>query len=92
MSDGEDDRVREVHLVGVFVYGCCDNRRVDDYGVIGSQCLAAQLHAGVLRGEVNPDVFVEDKCDPNLTCRKNNLMTVWLNFCETRSNFSHVYA
>lgn len=71
MPDGEDDGVREVHFVGVFVYRGRDNGRVDDNGVIGGQRFAARLHAGVLRGKVNPDVFVEDEGDPDLTCGKN---------------------
>lgn len=70
MSDGEDDGVREVHLVGVLVYGGRDDGRVDDYGVVGRQGFAAQLDGGVLRGQVNADVFVEDEGDPDLTCGK----------------------
>lgn len=73
MSDGEDDGVRQVHLVGVFVYGGRDDWRVDDDGVIGGQRFAAQLHAGVLRGQVAPDVFVEDEGDADLTCGEKKL-------------------
>lgn len=78
MSDGEDDGVREVHFVGVFVYRGRDNGRVDDHGVIGSQGFAAQLDAGVLRGKVNADVFVQDEGYPNLTCGKVNRIFVKL--------------
>lgn len=70
MSDGEDDRVREVYFVGILVDGCCDNGRVDNQRVIGSNGFAAQLHAGVLCRKVHANVFVEDECDPNLTCRR----------------------
>lgn len=73
VSDGEDDGVRQVHLVGVFVNGGRDDWRVDDDGVIGGQRFAAQLHAGVLRGQVAPDVFVQDEGDANLTCGEKRL-------------------
>lgn len=68
MSEGEDDGVREVHLVGVLVDRRRDHGRVDDDGVIGGQGFAAQLDGGVLRGKVDADVFVEDEGDPDLTC------------------------
>lgn len=48
MSNGENDRVREVDFVRVLVDGGCDDRRVDDHRVVGGQGFAAQLHAGVL--------------------------------------------
>ena len=70
MSDGEDDRVGEVHFVGVLVDGRSDDRGVNDDRVIGRHRLAAQLHAGVFRWEVEPDVFVQDKRNPDLTFRK----------------------
>lgn len=70
VPEGEDDGVREVHLVGVLVYRGRDDGRVDDDGVIGGQGFAAQLDGGVLRGQVNADVFVEDEGDPDLTCGK----------------------
>lgn len=73
MSDGKDDGVGEVDFIGVLVDGRRDNRRVDNDGVIGSQGFAAQLHAGVLRWQVVPDVFVQDECNPNLTCKKTQM-------------------
>lgn len=76
MSDGENDRVREVDFVRVLVDGGRDNRGVDDDRVIGGHGFAAQLHAGVLRGEVDPDVFVQDEGDPDLTCRERKLGSV----------------
>lgn len=72
VSDGEDHGVRQVHLVGVLVDGGRDDGRVDDDGVVGGQGVAAQLDGGVLRGQVNADVFVEDEGDPDLTCGKGN--------------------
>ncbi len=69
MSDGENDRVREVDFVRVLVDGSRDNRRVDNDGVIGRHGFIAQLHAGVLRWKVDPDVFVQDERYPNLTCK-----------------------
>lgn len=69
MADGENNRVREVDFVWVLVDGGRDDGWVDDDRVVGGHGLAAQLHAGVLRGEVDPDVFVEDEGYPDLTCR-----------------------
>lgn len=69
VANGEDHRVGQVDFVGVLVDGGRDDGRVDDDRVVGGRGLAAQLHAGVLRGEVDPDVFVEDEGDPDLTCR-----------------------
>lgn len=69
MSDGEDDGVRQVDFVRVLVDGSRDHWRVDNDGVIGGHGLTAQFHAGVLRGEVDPDVFVQDKRDPDLACK-----------------------
>lgn len=69
MADGENNWVREVDFVWVLVDGGRDDGWVDDDGVVGGHGLAAQLHAGVLRGEVDPDVFVEDEGYPDLTCR-----------------------
>lgn len=69
MSDGEDDGVREVHFVRVLVDGSRDHWWVDNDGVIGGQGFTAQFYAGVLRGEVDPDVFVQDKRYPNLACK-----------------------
>lgn len=68
MSDGENDGVGEVDFVGVLVDGGRDDRRVDDDGVVGRHGFAAQLHAGVLRREVDADVFVQDERYPDLTC------------------------
>lgn len=69
VADGEDDRVGQVDFVGVLVDGGRDDGRVDDDRVVGGHGLAAQLHAVVLRGQVDPDVFVEDEGYPDLTCR-----------------------
>lgn len=69
VANSEDNRVRQVDFVGILVDGRCDDRRIDDDGVVGGHGLAAQLHAGVLCGEVDPDVFVEDEGYPDLTCR-----------------------
>lgn len=70
MPDGKNDRVREVDFVRVLVDGRRDNRRVDDDRVIGSHGFTAQLHAGVLRWQVHPDVFVQDERYPNLPCKR----------------------
>lgn len=70
MSDGENDRVGEVDFVRVLVDGSRDNRWVDDDRVVGSHGFTSQLHAGVLRREVNPDVFVQDEGDPDLTYKR----------------------
>lgn len=69
MANGEDHRVGQVDFVGILVDGGRDDGRVDDDRVVGGRGLAAQLHAGVLRGEVDPDVLVEDEGDADLTCR-----------------------
>lgn len=69
MSDGKNDRIRQVDFIWVLVDGGCDNRWVDDDGVIGRQGFAARLHAGVLRWKVDADVFVQDEGDPDLTCK-----------------------
>lgn len=69
VADCKDNRVGQVDFVGVFVDGGRDDGRVDDDGVVGSRGLAAQFHAGVLRGEVDADVFVEDESYPDLACR-----------------------
>lgn len=69
VANGEDHRVGQVDFVGILVDGGRDDGWVDDDGVVGGRGLAAQFHAGVLRGEVDPDVFVEDEGDPDLTCR-----------------------
>lgn len=68
MSDGKDDRVREVDFIGVLVDGGSDHRRVDDDGIIGCHGIAAQLHAGVLRGQVHADVLVQHESNADLTC------------------------
>lgn len=70
MFDGENDRVREVYFVGILVDGSCDNGRVDNQRVIGSNGFNAQLHAGVLRRKVHANVFVQDERDPDLTCQR----------------------
>lgn len=69
MANGEDNRVGQVDFVGILVDGGRDDGRVDDDGVVGGHGLTARLHAGVLRGEVDPDVFVEDEGYPDLTYR-----------------------
>lgn len=70
MSDGKNDRVRQVDFVGVLVDGSRDNRRVDDDRVIGGHGFTTQLHAGILRRKVDADVFVQDKRYPDLTCKR----------------------
>ena len=65
--DGEDDGVGQVDLGAVFADGGGDDGRVDDERVVGGQRLAAQLHTGVLRGQVRAQVFVEDEGHPYLT-------------------------
>lgn len=69
MADGENNRIREVDFVWVLVDSGRDDGWVDDDGVVSGHGLAAQLYAGVLRGEVDPDVFVEDEGYPYLTCK-----------------------
>lgn len=70
MPDGKNDWVREVDFVRVLVDGGRDNRGVHNDRVIGRQGFTAQLHAGVLRWKVDPDVFVQDERYPNLSCEK----------------------
>lgn len=76
MPDGKNDRVREIDFVRVLVDGSCDNGRVDNHRVIGSQSFAAQLHTGVLRGKVNADVFVQDKRYSNFTCKRKVMINI----------------
>lgn len=68
VSDGKNDRVREVDFVSILVDGGRDNRRVDNDRVIGGHGFAAQLHAGVLGRKVDPDVLVQDERYPDLPC------------------------
>lgn len=70
MSNGENDRVREVDFVRVLVDGGCDDRRVDDHRVVGGQGFAAQLHAGVLSWKIDPDVLVQDERYSDFTCKR----------------------
>lgn len=70
MSDGKNDRVREVDFVRVLVDGSRDNRRVDDDRIIGSHGFIAQLHAGIFRWKVDSDVFVQDEGYPNLSWKR----------------------
>lgn len=76
MPDGKNDRVREIDFVRVLVDGSCDNGRVDNHGVIGSQSFAAQFHAGILGGKVHTDVFVQDKRYSNFTCKRKVLINI----------------
>lgn len=70
MSDGKNDWVREVDFVWVLADGGCDDRWVDDDRVVGSHGVAAKLHAGILSGKVDADVFVQDKRYSDLACKK----------------------
>lgn len=71
MSDGKNDRVREVDFVRVLVDGSRDNRGVDNDRVICSHGFTAQLHAGILGWKVDSDVFVQDERYPDLTCKRD---------------------
>lgn len=71
MSDGKNNRVREVDFIWVLVDGSRDNRRVDNDGVIRGHGFTAELHAGVLRWKVDANVFVQDEGNPNLTCNRS---------------------
>lgn len=101
MPDGKNDRVREVDFVRVFVDGSRDNRWVDNDRVIGGHGFTARLHAGVLRREVDPDVFVQDERYPNLTCkravgesvqssRSDKENTTWPKVCGTLYPWEHL--
>lgn len=67
--DSEDHGLRQVNLIALLVNGCCDDRGVDDNRVIRVDRLAAQSDAGVLCGQVGPQVPVQDKGHPDLTCK-----------------------
>lgn len=65
--DSEDDRVGQVDLGAVFADGRREDGRVDDDRVVGGQSLVAKLHAGVLRGQVGAQFFVQDEGHPDFT-------------------------
>ena len=67
--DSEDHGLGQVNLIALFVNGRRDDRGVDDDRVIGVDGLAAQSHAGVLRGQVGAQVPVQDEGHPDLTCK-----------------------
>lgn len=67
--DSEDNRLRQVNLIGLLVNWRRDDWGVDDNRVIRVDRLAAQSHAGVLCGQVGAQVPVQDKGHPDLTCK-----------------------
>ncbi len=70
--DSEDHWLRQVHLIALLVNGSCDDRGVDDNGVIRVDGLAAQSHTCILCGQVGTQVPVQDKGHPDLTCKKTH--------------------
>lgn len=73
MSDGENNRIWEVNFVGVLVNSGGDDWGVDDDRVVGCHCVISQLHAGIVRRQVAAYVFVQDKGNADLTCKRKDL-------------------
>lgn len=68
----EYDWVGQVHFVAIFVDGSSYNRWVDNDCVVSVKSLVAEFHAGIFRGKVQSQMFIEYKCHANLTYGKRN--------------------